>query len=194
MQQTKEVLAERRADKEEEVEGRVYFLVGPVVAWSCLCLVKLCGTHLTSAFSVSGIHCYNYAIMSLYSLRSDCTTPPLPPSFLRSGKMLQLDALLFFFSFQPATLLMCFMFLILPVCHAGPMHLIFIMLFVLFISLFELVELDIFFPPFWTFSIVFNAINSHPVFLPFRERLSCMCLHHFPWCSVLCPRVSEVLL
>lgn len=55
---------------------RVYFVVGPVVAWSCLCLVKLCGTHLTSAFSVSGIHCYNYAIMSLYSLMSDCTPPP----------------------------------------------------------------------------------------------------------------------
>lgn len=53
---------------EEEEAERVYFLVGPVVAWSCLCLVKLCGTHLTSAFGVSGIHCYNYAIMGLYSL------------------------------------------------------------------------------------------------------------------------------
>lgn len=63
-------------------------MVVPVVAWCCLCLVKLCGTHLTSAFSVSGIHCYNYAIMSLYSFTSDCTPPPPP---FRSGKMPQLD-------------------------------------------------------------------------------------------------------
>lgn len=72
--------------------GRVHFVVGPVVAWSCLYLVKLCGTHLTSAFSVSGIHCCNYAIMSLYS-RVRLYTPTHP----RSCNMPQLDFFFFFF-------------------------------------------------------------------------------------------------
>lgn len=82
-------------------------MVGPVVAWSCLCLVKLCGTHLTSAFSVSGIHCSNYAIMSLYSLTSDCTPSTPHP---RSGEMPQLD-----FFFLLASLLLCSLFLVLSV-------------------------------------------------------------------------------
>lgn len=75
---------------------RVYFVVGPVMAWSCLCLVKLCGTHLTSAFSVSGIHCYNYAIMSLYSFTSDCTPPP---ATLALAKCLNYRRCFFFFLF-----------------------------------------------------------------------------------------------
>lgn len=55
------------------------------------CLVKLCGTHLTSAevavFTMSGIDWYNYAIMRLY------------PASLSSSQRLvfQLDAFFFFF-------------------------------------------------------------------------------------------------
>lgn len=45
---------------------------GVIGARPRLCLVKLCGTRSTAAFSVSGIHCYNYAIMGLYFPASDC--------------------------------------------------------------------------------------------------------------------------
>lgn len=83
--------------------GRVHFVVGPVVAWSCLYLVKLCGTHLTSAFSVSGIHCCNYAIMSLYSRVRLYTPTHLHP---RSCNMPQLD--FFFLSFFGPGVLLVF--------------------------------------------------------------------------------------
>lgn len=94
---------------------RVYFLVGPVVAWSCLCLVKLCGTHLTSAFGVSGIHCYNYAIMGLYSL----TVHPHP-------HLTEMPQLYIFF---PSTLLVSSFVCL--VC-AGLLYLVSLLLFLFF--------------------------------------------------------------
>lgn len=72
---------------------------------SRLCLVKLCGTHSTSAFSVSGIHCYNYAIMGLYFLASDCT--PSPPHLRNASIMI------FFFPLSvSATLLVRYLLLV----------------------------------------------------------------------------------
>lgn len=96
------------------------------MAWSCLYLVKLCGTHLTSAFSVSGIHCCNYAIMSLYSrVRLYTPTHPHP----RSCNMPQLD---FFFFFYPSLVLMCFLFSVFSMWLAGLPHLILTSFFISF--------------------------------------------------------------
>lgn len=69
---------------------------GPVMTWSPLCLVKLCGSHLTSAFSLSGIRSYNYAIMGLFPRTAH---PPL---------WLQCNASFFFLFF----FLGCFLLLV----------------------------------------------------------------------------------